>query len=91
MAGGEKSRPVTVAPRRPTTGVETEVALQMHERATLDRAKLVGLERSEGVAPGEEALHVVEVALDVDPHALIPARPVRLAPWHVGDVGTAAS
>jgi hypothetical protein len=55
------------------------MALRVHERAAVDVAQLLELERAQRRRAGE-ALDVVEVAADVDRDALVPYRPVRRDP-----------
>src|SRR5215207_9349768 len=52
----------------------------MHERAAGEVAELLHLERAQGGVAGDEALHVVEVAADVDGHPLVPQLTIGLQP-----------
>src|SRR5215207_7488481 len=52
----------------------------MHERAAGEVAELLHLERAQGGGAGDEALHVVEVAADVDGHPLVPQLAIGLQP-----------
>jgi hypothetical protein len=56
------------------------VALQVQEVEPAHVAELGDLEGAQVAAPGEEALDVVVLAGDVDRDALVPHRPVQLAP-----------
>jgi hypothetical protein len=56
------------------------MALRVRERAAVDVAQLLELERAQRRRAGEEALDVVQVAADVDRDALVPYRPVRRDP-----------
>ena len=68
------------AQARPREGVLAEVALRMHEGATLHVRQLHQLERPQGGAAGDERLHVVQLARDMDRHALVPQLAIDLEP-----------
>ena len=79
IAGALKSRPETSrAAPRPGQRVLADVALQVHERPAFDVAELVDLERQVRRAAANEALQVVELAVDVDGHAFVPHRSIGL-------------
>ena len=60
------------APSGPRKGVESEVALEMKEGLTVDRADFVRFKFAESALAVQEAGDVVEVARDVNVDTVVP-------------------